>query len=169
MQGCDTFLQLMASKEKISLLFICSGNIIRSPYAEILFEKMLVEADLESRFILSSGAVTYRNSRISTMSYNELLKEGISSSRIKSFYPRHIDDHRHLFSNADIILVMSRDHQSKLSRFKEKSHLLTEFAGLSPEDVPDPYFESTPEIAYNMIKRSLQALIECLKGNSTPA
>lgn len=164
MSGCDTIRQLMTSKDKVSMLFICSGNIIRSPYAEILFEKMLIEANLETRFIVSSGGVTYRNSRISTMSYNELLKEGISSSRIRSFYPRHIDDHTHLFSNADIILVMSGDHLSRLSRFKEKSYLLTEFAGLPPEDVPDPYFESTPEIAYNMIKMSLQAMIKCLKG-----
>ncbi|MHA1170275.1 MAG: arsenate reductase/protein-tyrosine-phosphatase family protein [Candidatus Hodarchaeales archaeon] len=165
MNKCETLQRLMASKDKISILFICSGNIIRSPYAEILFEQMIIDAGLKSRFIINSGAVTYHNSKISTLSYNELLKEGVSSSRIRSFYPRHIDDHPQLFSQADLILVMSREHLSKLSRFKDKSHLLTEFAGLPPEDVPDPYFESTPEKAYSMIKKSLQALISCISSN----
>ncbi|MHA2297996.1 MAG: arsenate reductase/protein-tyrosine-phosphatase family protein [Candidatus Hodarchaeales archaeon] len=161
---CDVIKQLTAEKKRVSILFVCSGNIIRSPYAEMLFEKMIAEQDheLSSRFKVDSGAVTYKNVNISTMSMNALMAEGVLSERIKKFFPRHIDDHPDLFSQADLILVMTTEHLSRLEKYENKSYLITSFAGLSEEDVPDPYFESTPEIAFKMIKDSLQAIINCL-------
>ncbi|MFW9994644.1 MAG: hypothetical protein ACFFD4_21555 [Candidatus Odinarchaeota archaeon] len=159
---CDYLKQLMNEKNTVSILFVCSGNIIRSPYAELLFEKMLVEKGLMKSFMLSSGAVTYRNSKISSLSRKALITEGVSQERINKFYPRYIDDYPELFRNADLILAMSEEHLDELEEFTDKSFLLTSFAGLPAKNVPDPYFESTPLIAFNMIKESLLTIVKCL-------
>ena len=42
----------------IKILFICHGNICRSPMAEFVFRKMVAEAGLSDRFAIASAATT---------------------------------------------------------------------------------------------------------------
>ncbi len=69
----------ICSKEPFTVNFICSGNIIRSPYSEMLFEYLIREKDSFNLNInVQSGGVVYRNQLISKESALMLMKEGIS-------------------------------------------------------------------------------------------
>ncbi|MFX0182392.1 MAG: hypothetical protein ACFE95_04840 [Candidatus Hodarchaeota archaeon] len=152
---------------QFSILFICSGNIIRSPYAQLLFEHLIKDdKDLSTKIKVESGAVMYRNYSIALESHDELLKEGITSERIAQFKPRHFMDDPSMFQKADLILVMAKGHQRKIpERFRDKVFLLLEFTNGKSESVPDPYFNPPFSRAYSMIKNSLIQLREFFLEN----
>ena len=152
----------LKGKEKISINFVCSGNIIRSPYAEILFEKLLLEKNtaLTTKIKVESSGVTYRNYQISRESTQMLLNEGVPRKRIDNFFPRFIGDYPDLFVTNDLILVMESNHLSVIPKYaKDKAFLLLEFTLGRKEDVPDPFFTPPFGKAYKMIKNSLEILI----------
>ena len=45
-------------EEKIRLLFVCLGNICRSPSAEAVMKKLVKEAGLEARIEIDSAGIT---------------------------------------------------------------------------------------------------------------
>jgi protein-tyrosine phosphatase len=151
-------LNLLSEKENFSINFICSGNIIRSPYAEILFEKLIADSNegLVNKILVESGGVRYRNSRISNQTKSMLLKEGISKERIHRFTPRFFPDFPDMFEKNDLILVMEQSHLTEIpSKFTEIAFLLLEFTFGKREDVPDPYFDPPYERVYNILKKAL--------------
>lgn len=153
----------LREKEKISINFVCSGNIIRSPYAEMLFEKLLLEKNttFSVRVNVESSGVTYKNYQISRETTQMLLKEGVSRKRIDDFSPRYIGDYPNLFDTNDLILVMEKNHLSAIPKeAKAKAYLLLDFTSGRKDDVPDPFFTPPFERAYNMIKASLEIIIQ---------
>ncbi|PWI47829.1 hypothetical protein CEE45_09970 [Candidatus Heimdallarchaeota archaeon B3_Heim] len=163
----ENFLKQITGQNSIAINFICSGNIIRSPYAEILFEHMIkmTNTSLAKRVRVESGGVRYRNSKISEESATMLLKEGINHKRIDQFTPRYFPDYPRMFDSVDLILVMERSHLRSIpSKYKEKTFLLLEFIYGRNEDVPDPYFDPPFERSFIMIKKALQTFTEMLIG-----
>ena len=151
------------SKEPFVINFICSGNIIRSPYAEMLFEKMVLdECSLRSKIHVESGGVIYRNQMISRESARMLMNEGVSEDRIKRFTPRYHNDYPNMFKEANLILVMEKSHLQYIpAKHKDKAYLFLDFVyGRTIGDVPDPYFDPPFDRAYNMIKDALRTLLE---------
>ncbi len=156
-------LKKICSKESFTINFICSGNIIRSPYSEMLFEKLVGEEDtLKRKIHVESGGVVYRNQKISEESTLMLMKEGIPRERINQFSPRYHHDFPNMFKEADLILVMEKSHLQYIpGKYKEKSFLFLDFAhGQRIGDVPDPYFDPPFERAYDMIKEALKSLLK---------
>ncbi|XP_061478859.1 low molecular weight phosphotyrosine protein phosphatase isoform X2 [Rhineura floridana] len=49
---------MMAAGEVRSVLFVCLGNICRSPIAEAVFRKLVAEENIENQWIIDSGAVS---------------------------------------------------------------------------------------------------------------
>ncbi len=49
-------------KESIKILFVCHGNICRSPMAEFLFKKMISDAGIDNQFIVESAATSSEDS-----------------------------------------------------------------------------------------------------------
>ncbi len=140
--------------------FICSGNIIRSPYAHLLFFHMINGyPQLKRRIKVESGGVKYRNSSISSESYEMLLKKGVSEKIIAEFKPRYFLDHPNMFKSVDLILVMEKTHIRFLPKsVQNKAFLLLEFTQGVSENIPDPFFDPPFERAYNMIDKSLKLL-----------
>lgn len=149
------------------ILFICSGNIIRSPYAHLLFEHLIQgEPELE-KIRIESGGVTYRNDSISWESRDLLLKEGVSIERIAKFIPRYALDYPEMFQQADLVLVMEKNHYQKIpQKIREKSFLLLEFTMGISENIPDPYFDPPYERSFQMINEALVKLKEFFKEYS---
>jgi protein-tyrosine-phosphatase len=149
----------------ITVLFLCSGNVIRSAYAELVFTKMIADEDcLRGRVNVYSGGVTYRNIRIYPEIIEYICQEGVDSHQINKFQPRHIGDHPQLLLGADLILVMTREHLSRIPKeFQEKAHLLYQYVFGKPHEIPDPYFEPPMERAVNMLKIALMGLLQRLK------
>ncbi|UCE13047.1 MAG: hypothetical protein JSV04_12750, partial [Candidatus Heimdallarchaeota archaeon] len=107
----NSILNKFKGSNRFNIIFICSGNIIRSPYAHLLFEHLLRENSyLKRKIYVDSGGVTYRNYSISSESKDMLLREGVSLEAISNFIPRYYPDYPSMFHDVDLVLVMERRH-----------------------------------------------------------
>ncbi len=121
------------------VLFVCSGNVCRSPMAQTIFEDM-VEKDPELRsngiYAKSAGTLDLGRQRVSNEVIEVMHEKGL---QIRGHSSAHINEE--LVDWADVILAMQLNHKEYiLGHFPhagEKTHLLTEFAGEEGE-VPDP-------------------------------
>lgn len=161
----DIIKKLKDKEGYIHILFVCSGNIIRSAYAEILFEKMLKDKYGETNIISESGALVYKNDAIYYLTRKALLSENVSRERIKKHKPRHIDYYPELFSNADIIFVFSFDHLEPIKQFANKTFLIYEFAFGHKKTIEDPFFTGLFDESFADIKQSLEKIIDIFDEN----
>lgn len=154
-------LRTLSTQNKIKIVFICSGNVMRSPYAEMLFEEHIKKQQVSGpRIISESLAVTYRNSHILSQTYDLLIENGVSPKRIAQFTPRYIDDYLEVCQNADLIFGMTEDHLKALADWQEKVFLLSKFVdGPAAEEIPDPFFAKDAWKAYAMVKEKVKRLV----------
>ena len=128
---------------KTKILFVCLGNICRSPSAEAVF-KHLVEQKGESNqyFIDSAGTSAYHvGDRADARMRSHAKKRGIDLTSVsRQFVPEDFD-------RFDYIVAMDRENIFALkqqARNKEdlsKLHLMTDFSGnFNYNHVPDPYY-----------------------------
>ncbi|MFW9856009.1 MAG: hypothetical protein ACFFFG_13220 [Candidatus Thorarchaeota archaeon] len=154
-------LEKFKTKSRFTINFICSGNIIRSPYAQLLFEHMIRDNPKLNKIHVESGAVTYNNSAMYPESERALREKGIDEETISSFRPRFHLDYPEMFSRADLILVMSHKHIPRIpEEYREKTFLLRDFTLGKAENIPDPFFEPPFDRAFHMIDESLDGLLE---------
>lgn len=133
----------MNMKDKISVLFICMGNICRSPTAEGVFRHLLREADLEDRVITdSAGTHAYHvGSPPDERAQITAKQRGIELSDLRA---RRVEEED--FEEFDYVLAMDRDNYSILAGLcpadkKENLSLFLQFAPeLNETEVPDPYY-----------------------------
>lgn len=154
------------NSKPLSIVFICSGNVIRSAYAELLFEKMVTETTcLRGRIRVHSGAVQYHNTRIYPEIVPFLIEEGVAETRIKNFKSRHVDDYPELLSDSDLILVMTKSHIIRIpDLYKDKSFLVYQYGTGEDLEIPDPYFEPPMDRAIRMLNEALNGLLDRLKN-----
>jgi len=157
---------LKYSIEKPLILFVCTGNICRSPLAEFYTRSLIELEDLPFRIsstgFFNAGVPISGNSRI-------LLKEaGIDADR-------HVSSHinNKLIDNSWLILTMENDHKMKLieinSDAEKKIFTLSEYCGeefrRNSLDIEDPYGSdlSRYRITFDLIKERVDRLINIIK------
>ncbi|OUR65072.1 phosphotyrosine protein phosphatase [Methylophaga sp. 42_25_T18] len=128
---------------KIKVLFVCMGNICRSPTAEGVFNKLLDDLGTADRFLVdSAGTHAYHvgespDNRAQQTARNRGVK--LSEIRARKVSPADFDEF-------DYILAMDSDNYQLLieacpSEHQHKIKLFLEFAPDRKENnVPDPYF-----------------------------
>jgi len=156
----------MASPQR-SILFVCMGNICRSPTAEGVMRKLLIENDLESRFILdSAGTHAYHvGARPDERAIAAAASRGID---IGSQRARKIEAGD--FDRFDYILAMDADNLERLhAKQPEGSRasvgLLLDYSREDPGGaVPDPYYGGAAgfERVLDLLEEANQALLERL-------
>src|SRR5260370_27450468 len=119
-----------------TILFVCTGNVCRSPMAEGLFGRMIAERpDLR---VLSAGVSTYPGQPPSAHAVEVLDELGVDISQHRS---RPLSEK--VVEEADWIVAMTRSHLDSIiylfPRAAEKVYLLREFEpGATSLDVADP-------------------------------
>jgi protein-tyrosine phosphatase len=155
-------------REPISILFVCLGNICRSPLAEAVFRQVVAEAGLEDRFrIDSAGTSGYHDGESPDPRTAEVAaRRGVmvqgSSRRIES-----ADTH-----DFDYLVAMDGDNRREVERLVDRTgaspgvFLFREF---DPEadgalEVPDPYFGGPTgfEDVHDLVERSARGLLSYL-------
>jgi|TARA_B110000196_G_C20825925_1_gene511412 protein-tyrosine phosphatase len=134
---------VMKKEDKISILFVCMGNICRSPTAEGVFRKLVSDAGLEERIIAdSAGTHAYHLGEGPDRRGMEAAdRRGYSLKGLRSRRVRDSD-----FDEFDYILVMDDDNLAKMHEVAEDGqggnvHLFLDFAESSTlTEVPDPYY-----------------------------
>ena len=133
----------MSDQELVRVLFVCMGNICRSPTAEGIFRQRVRDAGLADRVETdSAGTHSYHIGKgPDQRSQAEARNRGVDLSDIRSRRFEVSD-----FSSFDWILAMDRDNLGILqtecpSEHRHKLHLFLRFAQNRPEEeVPDPYY-----------------------------
>ena len=152
----------MSASEEISILFVCMGNICRSPMAEGVFRHFIEREKLTSEIkIDSAGTHAFHKGNIPDYRAEEVaLKRGYSLEGITA---RRIVKEDFLYF--DLILPMDMDNLNELKNSsKEKYHnkmrLILDYSdNNSFSEVPDPYYGGSPGF-----ERALDLIEEASKG-----
>jgi len=156
---------------RIAVLFVCLGNICRSPMAEGVFRHLLREGGVEDHFVVDSAGTGawHVGEPPDTRSAEAAARHGVSlSGSARQVRPADLD-------RFDYVIAMDRDNLGKLQRMQKGSgghaslHLLREFdPDGGDRDVPDPYYDGLRgfETVYHMVRRSCEALLEHLYPDS---
>jgi protein-tyrosine phosphatase len=162
----------MDAKPKKSILFVCLGNICRSPLAEGVFAAVLEEKGLDDQFELDSAGTGgwHAGSAPDPRSIAIAASHGIDISGQKARKVVGAD-----FSRFDLILGMDRSNVQELRRLAPPStqdhiHLFLEFADGRERDVPDPYYGGADGFSdvYRMIREASEALSGRLAERISP-
>jgi protein-tyrosine phosphatase len=147
----------MTKNDRISVLFVCTGNICRSPMAEAVFNHLLRDAGLENRFEVNSAGTDswHVGERPCRGTLEELKKQNIPvhpNKRAQQVNRSHLE-------TSDYIVVMDTINQHRLDPLYE-NRLLMEFAPPEyPQEVPDPYYEHNFSLVYKFIMAGCEGLL----------
>jgi protein-tyrosine phosphatase len=156
-----------SSTAPVSVLFVCLGNICRSPLAEGVFRDIVTAEDEESRFrVDSAGTGSWHvGDPPDPRSVSVARENGITlvgrARRVVAADLREFD----------WVIAMDSSNLSTLERMAGDSatarlHLLREFDPQGDDmDVPDPYYggEDGFQVVYDMVERSCRRLFDHIK------
>lgn len=139
------------------ILFVCTGNLCRSPMAEGLVRARLRRDEQRRDWrVGSAGVWTDEGVPASAYAVEEMADRGIN---LRDHRSRSVN--RQLMEEADLVLAMTRNHVEALTAAfpdqAHKVHLLSEMIGKS-YDIFDPFKGSRAEYAYTA--KELEQLIE---------
>ncbi|HVF06621.1 MAG TPA: low molecular weight protein-tyrosine-phosphatase [Frankiaceae bacterium] len=160
------------------VVFVCMGNICRSPTAEVVFRKLVTDAGLADRVEIASAGtggwhVGNGADRRSLAALRERGYDG-SGHRARQF-------ERDWFDRYDLVVAMDRENERDLRRLAaglpgaaEKIRLLRSYdgtpagdAGVAELDVPDPYYGEGDGFArvLDMVESACAALLAEVRRN----
>jgi len=154
------------------VLFVCMGNICRSPTAQGVFRKMVAEAGLESSVhVESAGTHAYHvGEPPDARALQAAKRRGVEIGDLRARQVTQDD-----FRDFDLILAMDWENLALLQQqcpraHKHKLHLLMRFAGEhDAATVPDPYYGG-PEgfnTVLDYVEDACQGLIEVVRKRAT--
>ena len=149
----------------IKVLFVCLGNICRSPMAQIVFENKLKEFGFEYDFEVDSAG---------TEGYNEMCHAGIHRGTkeiltrkgipFSEHYSRKIQKKDYEYFDyiiamdseniKDIEIIVGTDRENKIKRLLDYTN--------NPRNIKDPWYTGNFEVTYHDIKRGCEGLFEQL-------
>ena len=148
------------------VLFVCLGNICRSPTAEGVMRSLVAEAGLEGEIeVESAGTGDWHvghppdERALSAAAARGITLEGVARQVTAGD-----------FEAFDLIVAMDRANRDDLvalapdAEARERVRLLREYAGESERDVPDPYYGGEDGFAdvVEIVERSCAALLDAL-------
>ncbi len=149
----------------IKIMFVCHGNICRSPMAEFLMKRMIKEKGLENRIFVDSSAVSPEElgNPVYPPVVRLLAKEGIDT---RGKYAKTLE--RRDYPGFDYIIGMDSSNIRGILRIfgsdpEGKVKKLLGYTG-GGGDVADPYYYGNYDKTYSDIERGCKALLAEILG-----
>lgn len=146
----------------MKVLFVCLGNICRSPTAEGVFRRALAQAGWDDRVVVDSCGVGpwHVGSAPDPRAQAAAKQRGIDISGLKARQLNAED-----FFEFDYVLGMDRDNLRTMQAMRpEQSHahvgLFLDFAETADSEVPDPYYGG--DEGFENVLRMLEAAADGL-------
>lgn len=151
----------------LKVLFVCHGNICRSPMAEFLLKDRVKKLGLADRFEIASAA-TSREEIGNPVHYgtrNKLAEFGIS---VAGKYARQMTMKDYQYY--DYVLLMDRNNVRNLRYIigedtLHKVNLLLDFTSRKGQSIADPWYTGNFDVTYDDIQEGLDGFMEYLKDN----
>ena len=145
------------------ILFVCHGNICRSPMAEYVFKDIVKKAGREEEFCIASAAVS-REAVGGDIYYDAkaaLREHGIPFSKHRAHQVTEEE-----MRSYDLVIIMDESNRQYIKRmfgekYREKVHLLMEYTGRS-RSVSDPWYTDDYDTAIQDILAGCKALYAAL-------
>lgn len=151
----------------IKVMFVCHGNICRSPMAEFILKDIIKKRGLEDKFIISSSATSTEEignpvhpgtrKKLSSFNINTSGKKAVQIT--KSDYEKY--DYIFLMDNnniRNIKRIIDSDPYNKICRFLDITN--------NPRDIADPWYTGNFDETYNDILEGCTAFIEKLESEN---
>ena len=149
----------------IRILFICHGNICRSPMAEFVMKDLVKKAGLEGRFHIESAATSTEEigNPVYPPARRKLAEHGIDCDGKTARQLTNSD-----YGKYDLLIGMDRANLRNMRRicggdFANKLHLLMDFTD-RPGDVADPWYTDDFETTWRDVLEGCTSLLERLKS-----
>ncbi|AEJ01529.1 protein tyrosine phosphatase [Nitrosomonas sp. Is79A3] len=161
----------MNENKKIKVLFVCMGNICRSPTADAVFRHLVKEAGVDHMIdVDSAGTHAYHiGDPPDHRAQNTALQRGYKMHDLRARAVQPND-----FEEFDYILAMDKENLSLLQQRSPQQHtnkiqLFMQYSTQADADVevPDPYFGGNQgfELVLDMVEEASQGLLAHLRTN----
>lgn len=148
------------------ILFVCYGNICRSPMAEFIMKDLCAKNGVSDKVYIESAATSTEElgNPVHHGTRRVLDRLGIDYSGKRARQITKAD-----YKNFDLIIGMEQMNKRDMVWFfgndpEQKIKLLMDFTHC-PHDVADPWYTHNFEVTYNDVKQGTDGLLEYLKKN----
>ncbi len=151
----------MTAERKIGVIFVCTGNICRSPMAEAIFRHLVQEAGLTERFRIDSAGTggwhTGERPHRGTMAILERNGVAVGDQRARQLVSADL-------SSFDYVIAMDREHMADMAQLNREAgphaRLLLDYADKPPtREVPDPYYNGNFAQVYDLVLNGCRGLL----------
>ena len=149
----------------MKILFVCHGNICRSPMAEFVMKDLVKKAGLEGQFHIESAATSTEEigSPVYPPARRKLAEHGIDCTGKTARQLQNSD-----YDQYDLLIGMDRTNLRNMHRicgvdFAGKLHLLMDYTD-RPGDVADPWYTGDFETTWRDALEGCQGLLELLRS-----
>ena len=152
--------------KKVKILFVCHGNICRSPMAEFVFKDMLEKKGLMDMFEVASAATSSeeiwggRGNPVYPPAKRKLAEHGIGCA---GHHARQMT--KHDYGYYDLIVCMDHANVRNASRItggdpENKIRLLLDFTDRPGQEVADPWYTGDFDATWRDVTEGCAALVE---------
>ena len=145
----------------VRVMFICYGNICRSPMAEFVFRDMVEKKGLASSFFIASSATSTEEigNPVHPGTRKKLRDYGIDTSGKYAVQLRYSD-----YQNYNYLIVMDEYNMINITRIipsdpQQKIHKLLDFTQRGG-DIADPWYTGNFDVTYDDVYEGCTCLLE---------